>query len=269
MSSQLISSMDFESSKPAYMEPVEFSYMDSGLEAYLQYPQSPSFGVGIGLPATSSPIAFNSLNLSGSAGAYTYSSMGPSSPARPYTPPDGASISPPHPHLRPQRCRTCLGPLVGSRKPWQRSLVTCPQCCIPPAPTTRLSPVLIDSTPSLLPLRPGQPSGTSDEPAEPMTPTMRMRTSNPPPPLAAPIPAVRLSASSALSLSNDDEMSSAMDMPALRRPYHLPIRSPARFPYSSVLLATLGTSRPSRISLSCVSSLLRPRFTGFETSTRH
>ncbi|EAU92256.1 hypothetical protein CC1G_00475 [Coprinopsis cinerea okayama7 len=94
MSSQLISSMDFESSKPAYMEPVEFSYMDSGLEAYLQYPQSPSFGVGIGLPATSSPIAFNSLNLSGSAGAYTYSSMGPSSPARPYTPPDGASISP-------------------------------------------------------------------------------------------------------------------------------------------------------------------------------
>jgi hypothetical protein len=99
MSSQLLS-MDFDHNKtPSYMEPLDasFSYMDSGLD-YLQYPpQSPSFGVTIGLPPSASPQAFNSLNLSGGLGDYTYSSpaFSASSPARPYTPPDGAAISPP------------------------------------------------------------------------------------------------------------------------------------------------------------------------------
>ena len=41
--------MEFDSSKtPAYMDPVEFSYMDNGLDSYLQYPQSPAFNVGLG-----------------------------------------------------------------------------------------------------------------------------------------------------------------------------------------------------------------------------
>jgi hypothetical protein len=40
--------MDFDSSKtPSYMDPVEFNYMDSGLDSYLQYPQSPAF-TGLG-----------------------------------------------------------------------------------------------------------------------------------------------------------------------------------------------------------------------------
>ncbi|TEB38663.1 hypothetical protein FA13DRAFT_390110 [Coprinellus micaceus] len=92
--SQLLS-MDFDSSKtPSYMDPVEFNYMDSGLDSYLQYPQSPAF-TGLGLPQTTSPVAFNnSLSLSGSVGDYTYSSMGAPSPARPFTPSEGASISP-------------------------------------------------------------------------------------------------------------------------------------------------------------------------------
>ncbi|TFK26813.1 hypothetical protein FA15DRAFT_259318 [Coprinopsis marcescibilis] len=88
MSSQILS-MDYDNAKPNYMDSVEFSYMD-----YLQYPQSPNFGVGINLPAAASPLAFNTLTLSGNVGGYTYSSMGASSPARPFTPPDGASISP-------------------------------------------------------------------------------------------------------------------------------------------------------------------------------
>ncbi|RDB28772.1 hypothetical protein Hypma_015980 [Hypsizygus marmoreus] len=86
--------MDFETAKnPSYMDPMDasFSYMDSGLDYLQPYPQSPSFGVSIGLPTTDSPISFNTLNLASSLGDYTYSS----SPARPYTPPDGASISPP------------------------------------------------------------------------------------------------------------------------------------------------------------------------------
>lgn len=92
--SQLLS-MEFDSSKtPAYMDPVEFSYMDNGLDSYLQYPQSPAFNVGLGLPASASPVAFNTLSLSGNIPDYTYSSMGAPSPGRPYTPPDGASISP-------------------------------------------------------------------------------------------------------------------------------------------------------------------------------
>ncbi|TFK41910.1 hypothetical protein BDQ12DRAFT_346099 [Crucibulum laeve] len=99
MSSSQLLSMDFNdhSKTPSYMEPLDgsFSYMDNGLE-YLQYPpQSPSFGVSIGLPTSSSPVAFNSLNLSGGLD-YTYSpSFTASTPARPYTPADGASISPP------------------------------------------------------------------------------------------------------------------------------------------------------------------------------
>lgn len=93
MSSSQLLSMDFETSKaPSYMDAVEFSYMDNGLD-YLQYPQSPNFGVGL-LPPSASPVAFNSLSLTGTIGDYTYSSMGAASPARPYTPPDGASISP-------------------------------------------------------------------------------------------------------------------------------------------------------------------------------
>jgi len=84
--------MDFDATKPAYMEPVDFNYMDAPLDAYLAYDQSPNGFNTLGLPVAASPIAFNPLNLS-SAAAYTYSSMG-ASPARPYTPPDGASISP-------------------------------------------------------------------------------------------------------------------------------------------------------------------------------
>ncbi|KAF4573327.1 BHLH domain-containing protein [Pleurotus pulmonarius] len=98
--------MDFatEPSKTSasFMEPNDptFSYMESGLE-FIQYPQSPSFGVSMTLPGPSgSPaIGFNSLNLSNGLGDYTYSSPAAygaaGSPARPYTPPDGASISPP------------------------------------------------------------------------------------------------------------------------------------------------------------------------------
>ncbi|KAJ3523107.1 hypothetical protein NMY22_g11594 [Coprinellus aureogranulatus] len=49
--SQLLS-MEFDSSKtPAYMDPVEFNYMDSGLDSYLQYPQSPAF-TGLGRKST-------------------------------------------------------------------------------------------------------------------------------------------------------------------------------------------------------------------------
>jgi hypothetical protein len=87
--------MEFEHAKnPSYMDPMDapFTYMDSGLDYLQPYPQSPSYGVSIGLPTTSSPISFNTLNLTNNTiGDYTYSS----SPARPYTPPDGASISPP------------------------------------------------------------------------------------------------------------------------------------------------------------------------------
>lgn len=87
-------SMDFDGSKtPSYMDPVEFSYMDGGLDNYLQYPASPPAFTGLGLPQTTSPVAFNSLNLSGNIGDYTYSSMAAPSPGRPYTP-EGASISP-------------------------------------------------------------------------------------------------------------------------------------------------------------------------------
>ncbi|KAJ8457233.1 hypothetical protein ONZ45_g4196 [Pleurotus djamor] len=100
-----MTSMDFstEPSKTAsFMEPMDstFSYMDSGLD-FIQYPQSPAFGVSMALPGTSSSpsIGFNSLNLTNGL-EYTYSSPSAytataASPARPYTPPDGASISPP------------------------------------------------------------------------------------------------------------------------------------------------------------------------------
>jgi len=88
-------SMDFDGSKtPSYMDPVEFSYMDNGLDSYLQYPQSPPAFTGLGLPQTTSPVAFNNLSLSGNLGDYTYSSIPAPSPARPYTPSEGASISP-------------------------------------------------------------------------------------------------------------------------------------------------------------------------------
>jgi len=98
MTSQLLS-LDFEHGKtPSYMEPLDssFSYMDTGLD-YLQYPpQSPQFGVSLGLPQSTSPMAFNNLSLAGGLGDYTYSpSFAASSPARPYTPPDGVAISPP------------------------------------------------------------------------------------------------------------------------------------------------------------------------------
>ncbi|KAL0951717.1 hypothetical protein HGRIS_008393 [Hohenbuehelia grisea] len=99
--------MDFEHAKsPAsFMDTMDtsaFSYMDSGLD-FIQYPQSPSFGVAMGLPGTSgSPsIGFNTLNLSASGlSEYSFSSApayaaSNAIPARPYTPPDGASISPP------------------------------------------------------------------------------------------------------------------------------------------------------------------------------
>lgn len=94
MSSQSLIAMEFDSSKTSsFMDPVEFNYMDGGLDSYLQYPQSPAF-VGLGLPQTSSPVAFNNLSLSGNMGDYTYTTMGAPSPARPYTPPEGSSISP-------------------------------------------------------------------------------------------------------------------------------------------------------------------------------
>jgi len=39
--------MEFESKTPSYMDPVEFSYMESGIDSYLQYPQSPApFNLG-------------------------------------------------------------------------------------------------------------------------------------------------------------------------------------------------------------------------------
>lgn len=97
MSSSQLLSLDFDANKTSsYMDPIDssFSYMDNGLE-YLQYPpQSPPFELSVGLPATTSPLAFNnSLTLSGD---YTYSpSFNAASPARSFTPPDGASISPP------------------------------------------------------------------------------------------------------------------------------------------------------------------------------
>lgn len=97
MSSQLLS-LDFDANKTSsYMDSIEssFSYMDNGLE-YLQYPPQspPTFELNVGLPTTTSPLAFNnSLTLSGD---YTYSpSFNAASPARSYTPHDGASISPP------------------------------------------------------------------------------------------------------------------------------------------------------------------------------
>ncbi|KAI0718875.1 hypothetical protein C8T65DRAFT_706549 [Cerioporus squamosus] len=62
----------------------------SGLD-YLQYPpHSPFGGVPMGLPPTSSPRSFNSLNLSGGLNEYTYTSpsgnYSTGSPARPFTP---------------------------------------------------------------------------------------------------------------------------------------------------------------------------------------
>jgi hypothetical protein len=82
--------IDFDHSKNSgFMDPVDsFTYLDNGLEYLQPYPQSPSFGVSLGLPSPS--ITFNTLNLQNSIGDYTYSA-----PARPYTPADGASISPP------------------------------------------------------------------------------------------------------------------------------------------------------------------------------
>jgi hypothetical protein len=84
--------IDFDNSKTsAFMDSVDstFNYLENGLEYLQPYPQSPAFGVSIGLP--SPPLNFNTLNLPNTIGDYTYSS----SPARPYTPPDGASIAPP------------------------------------------------------------------------------------------------------------------------------------------------------------------------------
>jgi hypothetical protein len=84
--------LDFDNSKSStFMDPVDptFNYLDNGLEYLQPYPQSPAFGMPIGLP--SPPLNFNSLNLPNTIGDYTYSS----SPARPYTPSDGASIAPP------------------------------------------------------------------------------------------------------------------------------------------------------------------------------
>jgi len=93
-SSQLLS-LDFDSKAP-YMDSMDttFPYMENGLE-YLQYPpQSPPFELTVGLPPSTSPLAFNNaLTLSGD---YTYSpSFNASSPERSYTPPDGDSMSPP------------------------------------------------------------------------------------------------------------------------------------------------------------------------------
>lgn len=114
--------MDFEHSKtPSYMDSMDngpFTYMDTGLEYLQGYAHdSPAFGIPVGrasstfflttqiinshllfiVPASGSPLGFNTLNLSTSIGEYSYSSPSFSapSPARPYTPPDGASISPP------------------------------------------------------------------------------------------------------------------------------------------------------------------------------
>ncbi|KAF9469709.1 hypothetical protein BDZ94DRAFT_1278880 [Collybia nuda] len=94
--------MDFEHSKTSsYMDSMDngpFTYMDTGLEYLQGYTHdSPAFGIPVGLPASGSPLGFNTLNLSTSIGEYSYSSPSFSapSPARPYTPPDGASISPP------------------------------------------------------------------------------------------------------------------------------------------------------------------------------
>jgi hypothetical protein len=83
--------MEFEHKNTSFMDTVDptFNYLDNGLEYLQPYPQSPSFGVSIGLPSPS--LNFNTLNLPSTIGDYTYSS----SPARPFTPPDGVSISPP------------------------------------------------------------------------------------------------------------------------------------------------------------------------------
>jgi hypothetical protein len=84
--------LDFDHSKnTGFIDSVDptFNYLDNGLEYLQPYPQSPAFGVSIGLP--SPPLNFNTLNLPNTIGDYTYSSA----PARPYTPPDGQGISPP------------------------------------------------------------------------------------------------------------------------------------------------------------------------------
>ncbi|KAF5319046.1 hypothetical protein D9611_012682 [Ephemerocybe angulata] len=87
--------MDFDGSKtPSYVDPVEFSYMDGGLDNYLQY--SASTPTDLGLPHTTSPAGFNSHSLSNNIGVYTSSSIAAllDSLSRPHTP-EGASI-PPH-----------------------------------------------------------------------------------------------------------------------------------------------------------------------------
>ncbi|KAG6911353.1 hypothetical protein DXG01_001024 [Tephrocybe rancida] len=83
--------MDFEHNKTPYLDDQFTSYLDSSMDYGLPpFPQSPAYGIAVGLPATESPLSFATLNLP-TSNEYTYSP----SPARPYTPEDGHSVSPP------------------------------------------------------------------------------------------------------------------------------------------------------------------------------
>jgi hypothetical protein len=82
--------MEFAPKASPYVDSIDNSfYMDSGLD-YLQYPQSPPFGVPLAMPG-SPTLGFNTL---AGMGDYAYGSPA-NFGTRPYTPPDGASISPP------------------------------------------------------------------------------------------------------------------------------------------------------------------------------
>jgi len=87
--------MDFEHAPktPSFVDTLDnpFPYMDN-LD-YLQYPQSPSFGIPMTLsnPSTS-PMAFSTLSLPPTMGEYTYGS--PSFPTK-FVPTDAVGICPP------------------------------------------------------------------------------------------------------------------------------------------------------------------------------
>ncbi|KAG6851359.1 hypothetical protein H0H93_005757 [Arthromyces matolae] len=90
MAATTFASMDFDHNKTPYIDDQFSSYLDSSMDYGLNpFPQSPAYGIAVGLPATESPLSFATLNLPTSE--YTYSP----SPARPYTPDDGQSVSPP------------------------------------------------------------------------------------------------------------------------------------------------------------------------------
>ncbi|KAF8640824.1 hypothetical protein AX17_000473 [Amanita inopinata Kibby_2008] len=91
--------MDFEhaSKTPSYVDGLDntFSYMDN-LD-YLQYPQSPSFGMSMTLSnPSSSPMAFPSLSLPPTMSEYTYTPPSfPGSQAKPFVATEGVGICPP------------------------------------------------------------------------------------------------------------------------------------------------------------------------------